>query len=94
MCRLVIDRIDDGVAVCEVISNTYAGSSFVCGDTGASAAGRLCGTYRYEFSLCELPEGVRVGDVLDYKDNKFTPNPEAARERQIKLRELMDDVFE
>jgi len=75
---LVIDRIEDGIAVCEELSKAHA-----------EAYGR-----RYEFTLSELPQGVREGDVLDYENNKLTPNPEAARERRNEIRKLMTDVFD
>jgi len=76
--RIVIDRIENGIAVCEVLS--------------CEVLSQACYSRR-EFSLNELPDGVREGDVLDFKDNKFTPNPEAARERQNHIKNLMNDVF-
>ena len=71
--RFVIDRIVEGIAVCEELTNGRG--------------------ERREFKLCELPEGVKEGDVLVYKNNKLTPNPKAARERQIRIKKLMNDVF-
>ena len=71
--RVVVDRIEGKIAVCEELSGGYG--------------------KRYELSLSALPKGVREGDVLDYANNKFTPNPKAAHERRLFIRKLMDDVF-
>ena len=72
--RFIIDRIEEGIAVCEELSHGN-------------------GILR-EFILSELPDGVKEGDVFEYKDNKPTPNPAAVCERQVLVKKLMDDVFE
>ena len=70
--RFVIDRIEEGIAICEELSEGYGSR---------------------EFRLSELPDGVKEGDVLAYKNNKFTPSPETAHDRRELIRKLMDDVF-
>ena len=73
--RLVVDRIEEGIVICDILSETGGG--------------------RKVFPLRELPPGidVREGDVLDYTDDKITPNPKATRERKEHIRQLMKDVF-
>jgi len=46
-----------------------------------------------DIPLARLPQGVREGDVLSFRDGVYTLRPERRKARQEVIQKLQDDVF-
>lgn len=68
--KYTIDRIEDGIAVCEDENENLV-----------------------KLSVCDLPDGIKEGDIIDGTDGGFAVLADETEHRRRKMAELQKSIF-